>query len=73
MKIILKEGFKLETSIFSIDDFYKTLKERKAMSIRVCDENAVFCEKRRKLVNKNISYNRKNSIKLGLTNTTKLI
>ena len=48
-------------------------KERKAMSIRVCDENAVFCEKRRKLVNKNISYNRKNSIKLGLTNTTKLI
>ena len=28
-KIILKEGFKLNTVIFSIDDFYKTLKERK--------------------------------------------
>ena len=32
LKIILKEGFNLETVIFSIDDFYKTLKERKLMS-----------------------------------------
>ena len=29
LKIILKEGFCLETVIFSIDDFYKTPKERK--------------------------------------------
>jgi D-glycerate 3-kinase len=32
LKIILKEAYKLETVIFSIDDFYKTLKERKKMS-----------------------------------------
>ena len=32
LKIILKEEFNLETVIFSIDDFYKTLKERKIMS-----------------------------------------
>ena len=32
LKIILKENYNLETVIFSIDDFYKTLKERKIMS-----------------------------------------
>ena len=32
LKIILKENFNLETVIFSIDDFYKTLNERKIMS-----------------------------------------
>ena len=32
LKIIFKNGFKLNTVIFSIDDFYKTLKERKRMS-----------------------------------------
>ena len=32
LKIILKEIFNLNTVIFSIDDFYKTLKERKIMS-----------------------------------------
>ena len=32
LKIILKESFNLETVIFSIDDFYKTLKERQLMS-----------------------------------------
>ena len=32
LKIILKESFNLETVIFSIDDFYKTLKEREIMS-----------------------------------------
>ena len=32
LKIILKEGYNLDTVIFSIDDFYKTLKERKIMS-----------------------------------------
>lgn len=32
LKIILKEAYKLETVIFSIDDFYKTLHERKVMS-----------------------------------------
>ena len=32
LKIILKENYNLETVIFSIDDFYKTLKQRKAMS-----------------------------------------
>ena len=32
LKIILKESFNLETVIFSIDDFYKTIKERKVMS-----------------------------------------
>ncbi len=35
LKIILKEGYKLNTVIFSIDDFYKTLKERKQMSKKV--------------------------------------
>ena len=32
LKIILKEAYELETVIFSIDDFYKTLNERKKMS-----------------------------------------
>ncbi len=32
LKIILKENYGLETVIFSIDDFYKTLQERKMMS-----------------------------------------
>ena len=32
LKIILKEKFNLETVIFSIDDFYKTLKDREKMS-----------------------------------------
>ncbi|RPG94593.1 MAG: uridine kinase [Candidatus Pelagibacter sp. TMED286] len=32
LKIILKEAYELETVIFSIDDFYKTLRERKEMS-----------------------------------------
>jgi D-glycerate 3-kinase len=32
LKILLKENFSLETVIFSIDDFYKTLKEREIMS-----------------------------------------
>ena len=32
LKIILKEAYKLETVIFSIDDFYKTLNEREVMS-----------------------------------------
>ena len=35
LKIILKSGFNLKTVIFSIDDFYKTLKERKKMSKKV--------------------------------------
>ncbi len=35
LKIILKERFKLNTVIFSIDDFYKTLKERKMMAKKV--------------------------------------
>ena len=35
LKIILKENFKLNTVIFSIDDFYKTFNERKKMSIKV--------------------------------------
>ncbi len=35
LKIILKEGFNLNTVIFSIDDFYKTLKQRKEMSLKV--------------------------------------
>ena len=34
-KIILKEGFNLNTVIFSIDDFYKTLQERKDMSKKI--------------------------------------
>jgi D-glycerate 3-kinase len=32
LKILLKESFNLETVVFSIDDFYKTLKEREIMS-----------------------------------------
>ena len=32
LKIVLKEYFNLETVIFSIDDFYKTFKERKRLS-----------------------------------------
>ena len=32
LKIILKTQFNLETAVFSIDDFYKTLKDRKKMS-----------------------------------------
>ena len=32
LKIILKEGFNLNTVIFSIDDFYKTRKEREKIS-----------------------------------------
>tara|TARA_Y100000591_G_scaffold92520_1_gene78275 strand:+ start:674 stop:1591 length:918 start_codon:yes stop_codon:yes gene_type:complete len=35
LKIILKEAYKLETVIFSIDDFYKTLKERKKVSKKI--------------------------------------
>ena len=35
LKIIIKEGFNLETVIFSIDDFYKTFKERKLMSKKI--------------------------------------
>jgi len=35
LKIILKEGFNLETVIFSIDDFYKTFKQRKLMSQKI--------------------------------------
>ena len=35
LKIILKENFNLNTVIFSIDDFYKTLKDRKIMSKKV--------------------------------------
>ena len=34
LKIILKTGFNLNTTIFSIDDFYKTIKKEK-MSKRV--------------------------------------
>ncbi len=37
LKIILKEAYNLETIIFSIDDFYKTLHERKKMSKRISD------------------------------------
>jgi len=39
LKIILKEGYRLETVIFSIDDFYKTLLERKKMSKKI---NSLF-------------------------------
>ena len=39
LKIILKEGFNLNTVIFSIDDFYKTLQERKKMSKKI---NSLF-------------------------------
>ena len=35
IKIILKEGFNLETVIFSIDDFYKTRKDRKIMAKKI--------------------------------------
>ena len=35
LKIILKEGFQLNTAIFSIDDFYKTLSDRKKMSKKI--------------------------------------
>ncbi len=35
LKIILKENFNLSTVIFSIDDFYKTLKERRNMSRKI--------------------------------------
>ena len=35
LKIILKENYNLNTVIFSIDDFYKTLKERESMSKKV--------------------------------------
>ena len=35
LKITLKESFNLETVIFSIDDFYKTFKERKTMSKKI--------------------------------------
>ena len=35
LKIILKAGFNLNTVIFSIDDFYKTLQERKMMAKKV--------------------------------------
>ena len=35
LKIILKERFELNTVIFSIDDFYKTLHERKIMSKKI--------------------------------------
>ena len=35
LKIILKDGFNLNIVIFSIDDFYKTLSERKKMSKKV--------------------------------------
>ena len=35
LKIILKEAYNLETVIFSIDDFYKTLEERKKMSKKI--------------------------------------
>ena len=35
LKIILKEKYNLRTTVFSIDDFYKTLKERKKMSKKI--------------------------------------
>ena len=35
LKIILKEAYNLETVTFSIDDFYKTLDERKKMSKKI--------------------------------------
>ena len=35
LKIILKEKFNLRTVLFSIDDFYKTLKSRTDMSLKV--------------------------------------
>ncbi len=36
LRIVLKYGYNLNTVIFSIDDFYKTFKERKKMSLKVC-------------------------------------
>ena len=39
LKIILKEAYSLNTVIFSIDDFYKTLQERKKMSKKI---NSLF-------------------------------
>ena len=39
LKIILKEAYKLETVVFSIDDFYKTLREREKMSKKI---NSLF-------------------------------
>ena len=35
LKIILKEAYNLETVIFSIDDFYKTLHDRKILSKKI--------------------------------------
>ena len=35
LKIILKEAYQLETVIFSIDDFYKTLEERKLIAKKI--------------------------------------
>jgi len=35
LKIILKEAYNLNTTIFSIDDFYKTFNERKIMSKKI--------------------------------------
>ncbi len=35
LKIILKEAYGLETVVFSIDDFYKTLNERKIISKKI--------------------------------------
>ncbi len=39
LKIVLKEGYNLESVVFSIDDFYKTLEERKIMSKKI---NSLF-------------------------------
>ena len=39
LKIILKKAYNLETVIFSIDDFYKTFRERNEMSKRI---NSLF-------------------------------
>ena len=39
LKIILKKAYNLETVVFSIDDFYKTFRERKEMSKRI---NSLF-------------------------------
>ena len=37
LKIVLKDVYNLKTVIFSIDDFYKTLQERKKMSKEISD------------------------------------
>ena len=37
LKIVLKDVYNLKTVIFSIDDFYKTLQERKKMSKKISD------------------------------------